>query len=235
MTPDSAPPADQDSPSRNKVVAVKKPTVPPARPRTRNGEALLRRLLAVRNQFPESATEIDVQLRETFQRNVAVLVLDMVGFSRLTVEYGIIHYLAMIHQMEEAARPAVTGNGGVVIKREADNLYAIFNDPVAALESAFDIFRAFDAVNTVVPPDRDIFGSIGIGYGPTLVIDEKDIFGSEVNIACKLGEDIAGKSEILLTSSAYDALPPDRYICAPATLSISEMRIDYYRYAGAHP
>jgi class 3 adenylate cyclase len=196
---------------------------------------LLRRLLAVRNQFPEGAEEIDLQLRDAFQRNVAVLVLDMVGFSRLTVEYGIIHYLAMIHQMEEAARPAVTGNGGVVIKREADNLYAIFDDPAMALESALDIFRAFDAVNSVVPPDRDIYGSIGIGYGATLVIDEKDIFGSEVNIACKLGEDIACKSEILLTRSAYDSLPPDRYICSPATISLSEMRIDYYRYESSHP
>jgi adenylate cyclase len=190
----------------------------------------LRRLLAVRNQFPERANEIDDQLRDAFQRNAAVLVLDMVGFSRLTVEYGIIHYLAMIHQMDEAARPAVTGNGGVVIKQEADNLYAVFDDPARALESALDIFRAFDAVNSVVPPDRDIFGSIGIGYGATLVIDEKDIFGSEVNIACKLGEDLAGRSEILLTSAAHAALPPDCYTCSPATFSISEMRIDYYRY-----
>lgn len=207
---------------------MKKSPVTPPRPRS--GRALLKRLLAVRNQFPESVDEIDDQLRDAFQRNVAMLVLDMVGFSRLTVEHGIIHYLAMIHQMNEAARPAITGNGGVVIKQEADNLYAIFEDPALALESALDIFRAFDAVNSVVGPDRDIFGSIGIGYGATLVIDEKDIFGSEVNIACKLGEDLAGKGEILLTQSAYAALPPDRYICLPATFSISEMRIDYYRY-----
>ena len=209
---------------------MKKSSVPPPRSQSRNGQKLLRRLLAIRNQFPERKDEIDEQLREAFQRNVAVLVLDMVGFSRLTVEHGIIHYLAMINQMEAAARPAVTGNGGVVIKQEADNLYAIFDDPALALESALDIFRAFDAVNGVVPPGRDIFGSIGIGYGSTLVIDEKDIFGSEVNIACKLGEDVAGKSEILMTSSAYVALPPERYICSAATLSIGGMWIDYYRY-----
>ena len=209
---------------------MKKSRVSTPRSHSGSGSALLRRLLAVRNQFPERADEIDNQLREAFQRNIAVLVLDMVGFSRLTVAYGILHYLAMIHQMEEAARPAVTGNGGVVIKQEADNLYAIFDDPARALESALDIFRAFDAVNSVVPPDRDIFGSIGIGYGATLVIDERDMFGSEVNIACKLGEDLAGKSEILLTKSAYDALPPDRYVCSPVTFSISEMTVDCYRY-----
>lgn len=203
---------------------------PNARRPSHRGRALLRRLLSIRNQFPERAAEIDKQLIDAFQRNVAVLVLDMVGFSRLTVEYGIIHYLAMIHQMEEAARPAVTGNGGVVIKQEADNLYAIFDDPASALESALDIFRAFDAINSVVAPDRDIFGSIGIGYGPTLVIDEKDIFGSEVNIACKLGEDLACRGEILLTPSAYADLPADQYLCAPATFVVSEMKIDCYRY-----
>jgi adenylate cyclase len=207
---------------------VKKSPVSP--PGYRAARALLRRLLAVRNQFPERANKIDNQLRDAFQRNVAVLVLDMCGFSRLTVEHGIIHFLAMIHQMYEAARPAVTGNGGVVIKQEADNLFAIFEDPAGALEGALDIFRAFDAVNSVVPPNRDIFGSIGIGYGATLVIGERDVFGSEVNIASKLGEDLAVQSEILLTQSAYAALPPNRYVCSTAKASISEMAIDYYRY-----
>src|SRR6185436_20442395 len=83
------------------------------------GRALLRQLLSERNQYPERAPAIDRHLREAFARTVAVLVLDMCGFSRLTIEHGIIHYLAMIHQMQEAARPAVTGNGGVVIKQEA--------------------------------------------------------------------------------------------------------------------
>jgi class 3 adenylate cyclase len=169
-------------------------------------------------------------VRDAFERQVAILVLDMVGFSRLTVQHGIIHYLAMIHQMEEAARPAVIGNGGRVIKQEADNLYAVYEDPAHALESALDIFRAFNAVNNVVPPDRDIFGSVGIGYGSSLVIEGEDLFGSEVNFACKLGEDLAGKSEILLTQSAHAALPQDRYVCLPVTFAVSEMKLDCFRY-----
>ncbi|HSB09499.1 MAG TPA: adenylate/guanylate cyclase domain-containing protein [Blastocatellia bacterium] len=167
---------------------------------------------------------------EAFARNVAVLVLDMVGFSRLTVEFGIIHYLAMIHQMQEAARPGVRGNGGKIIKLDADNLFAIFDEPARALESALDIFRAFDAINSVVPIDRDIYGSIGIGYGETLVIDDRDMFGSEVNIACKLGEDCASKSEILLTQAAYDRLPANRYVFLPATFTIGDLKVDCYRY-----
>jgi class 3 adenylate cyclase len=194
------------------------------------GPALLRQLLSQRNQYPERAQEIDQHLREAFAKTVAVLVLDMCGFSRLTVEHGIIHYLAMIHQMQEASRPAVTGNGGRVIKFDADNLFATFEDPEDALESAIDILRAFDAVNVLAPLDRDIYGSIGIGYGETLVIEDHDMFGSEVNIACKLGEDLACKSEILLTQAAFSGLPEGRYIFSPATFTISELRIDCYRY-----
>jgi class 3 adenylate cyclase len=200
---------------------------------TKRGREVLKRLLSQRNQFPDRISRIDKQIRQTFERTVAVLVLDMVGFSRLTIEYGIIHYLAMINQMEQAARPAVTANRGKVIKQEADNLYCIFPNPMRALEGALDIFRAFDAVNTVVPPDRDIFGSIGIGYGKTLMIGNRDMFGSEMNLACKLGEDFAGKKQILLTTAARIAISSSRYKFTPVNFFARDLEIAAFRYEPA--
>jgi class 3 adenylate cyclase len=194
------------------------------------GRDLLARLLSERNQYPDRAEEIDRLVRNAFERQVAIMALDMCGFSRLTRQLGIIHYLAMIQQMEEAARPAVTANDGVVIKREADNLWAIFDEPAKAVEAALDIFRAFDAVNSVVPTGRDIFGSVGIGYGETLIVGSEDIFGSEMNLASKLGEDLAGKSEILITSAAYRLLPQEFYVCERAMFSISGIEIDCHRF-----
>ncbi|MEK6303647.1 MAG: adenylate/guanylate cyclase domain-containing protein [Acidobacteriota bacterium] len=195
--------------------------------------ALLNRLLSELNQYPERVSGITAKLREVLERRVAMLVLDMVGFSRLTLEHGIIHYLAMIHQMVESATPAVIANGGRVIKQDADNIFAIFDNPTLALEAARDIFRAFDAVNTVTPIERHLCGSVGIGYGETLVIDDSDLFGSEMNLASKLGEDLAGKSDILLTASAYEALPAGRYLFAPVRFLIGEMEVDYFRYERA--
>ena len=189
-----------------------------------------KRLLSERNQHHERAPEIDALVHEAFGRTVAILVLDMCGFSRLTAKYGIMHFLAMIHQMDQAARPAVIANGGQVIKQEADNLYAVFAEPAHALEAALDIFRAFDAMNAVLPEERDIYGSIGIGYGDTLIIEDRDLFGSEMNVACKLGEDLAEKMEILLTPAAHDALPPERYILSTKSFSISGMDILCHRY-----
>jgi class 3 adenylate cyclase len=196
------------------------------------GLAYLRRLLSERNQFPDRVDAIDKEIRRTFERKVAILVLDMVGFARLTSEHGIIHYLAMIHQMYEAARPAVIANGGEVIKREADNLYCVFPAPAPAVEAALDIFRAFDAVNSVVPPGRDIYGSIGIGYGETLIIAARDMFGAEMNLACKLGEDLAGKKEILLTESAQNAIPANTYEFDSLAFTISDLHLRAYRLTG---
>jgi class 3 adenylate cyclase len=196
----------------------------------RPGKTRLKDLLSERNQYPDRVAEIDALIAETFQRRAAVLVLDMSGFSRLTIEFGIIHYLAMIEQMDTASRPAVTGNHGHVIKQEADNLFAIFDNPGDAVEAALDIFRAFEAVNSVVPESRDLFGSVGIGFGDLLVIGEDDLFGSEMNLASKLGEDLAEQSEILITAAAHDAIAPDHYVFEPRAYDVSGVRIDCYAF-----
>jgi adenylate cyclase len=196
----------------------------------RPDRAFLRRLLSDRNQFPDRVAEIDHILQRAFERTVAMLVLDMCGFSRLTIKYGIMHYLAMIEEMAAAAAPAVIGNGGTLIKIEADNLYAVFPTPELALEGALDIFRAFDAVNSVVPPERDIHGSIGIGFGPSLIIENQDLFGAEMNFACKLGEDVAAANEILLTRAAYQTIPTEKYLLEPVPCAISGLCIDAWRF-----
>jgi adenylate cyclase len=187
-------------------------------------------LLSERNQQPLRVQEIDAEITRAFAKKVAILALDMCGFSRLTAKHGIIHYLALIHQMHEAASPAVVGNGGQVVKMEADNLWAIFPKPEYALEAALDLLRSFDAINSVVEEDRDLHGSIGIGYGETLVIGGEDLYGDEMNIASKLGEDLAGPSEILLTAAAHAALPKNRYVCSRRTYKLTHFDILSFRY-----
>jgi adenylate cyclase len=216
------------------------PETPNAEPETRalpapaeafaSGRAYLNQLLSERNQHAERAADIDREIARTFERQVAILALDMCGFTQLTMAHGIIHFLAMIRQMDEVARPAITGNGGRVIKQEADDIFAIFSEPVQAVEAALDILRGFAAINKVLPPERHLHGSIGIGYGDTLVIGDEDLFGSEMNVACKLGEDIAGLDEILITTAAYTSLPANRYLCRPVRFALGELEIHCYRY-----
>jgi class 3 adenylate cyclase len=191
--------------------------------------ALLANLLAQRADYPNLSAEIDAQIKKRFEKTVAILVLDMCGFSRLTAKHGVIFYLAMIRQMHAAAMPAVRDNHGVTIKTDADNLFAIFQTPGDALEGALDIHRAFAAINAAVPCDQDIHGSIGIGYGPTLVLDDADLFGHEVNLASKLGEDFATGDEILLTPAARKALPK-KYSFRTVSYDLHGTKLCAYRY-----
>lgn len=206
------------------------PTPQSAADDTPHDRAYLRRLLSQRNQLPHGVSEVDAAIEAAFVRDVAILVLDMCGFSRITARHGIIHFLAMIHQMEQAARPAIEGNGGEVIKQEADNLFAVFSSAEQALEAALDTLRALEAMNAVLPPERALAVSGGIGYGPTLVIAHEDLFGPEMNCACKLGEDIAGPGEILLTEAAYAALPAGRYACSDCEHEISGLPLPARRF-----
>lgn len=192
----------------------------------------LHELLLERNQSPDRIEEIDRRIKEIFQRKVSMLVLDMCGFTRVSAEHGIIHYLSMIQQMESAARPAVGQNNGTVVKQEADDLFAFFPTPHDALEGALDIFRAFEAMNAVVPDERDIYGSIGIGFGDTLVIGEEDLFGNEMNLASRLGEDLAGQQEVLLTPSAFAALPEGLYRFEIASFPDRGAQITAHRFLG---
>jgi class 3 adenylate cyclase len=49
--------------------------------------------------------------------------------------------------------------------------------------------------------------SIGIDYGDVLLIGGPDYFGNSVIRASKLGEDIGGPGEILVTAAAFEQIP----------------------------
>ena len=172
----------------------------------KNTKTQLGQLLQERNEYPERAAEVDAKVSEIFGETHAVLVMDMSGFSRLTIKHGIMHFLAMIHRMNAITIPAIEEHGGHVIKTEADNIFAVFPDVKSAVETAMDINRRFSAANTMLPEEMDIHGKFGIGYGEVLNVEDEDLFGSEVNLASKLGEDLAAREEILLTEEAFGRL-----------------------------
>jgi class 3 adenylate cyclase len=192
-------------------------------------EAALARLLDARNEHPESLGEIDADIWRRFGRTCAVLVLDMCGFSRLTMRYGITHFLAMIRRLQTIVRPVVTDGGGRVIKTDADNVFAIFADAPDAVAAARAIQRHLDAANAFLPEDWDLHASIGIGYGPLLVVDDADLFGSEMNIASKLGEDVAGRGEILLSAAARERLDDAALALEPLTIELSGLSLQAFK------
>jgi adenylate cyclase len=191
----------------------------------------LRGLLRARNEHPERLPEIDRAIRDRFTRTLAVLCLDMSGFSRLTQRYGIVHFLAMIERMQQLVLPVVEAPryGGRLLKLEADNVYAVFPDAPLALDAAREVQRRLAAANSVLPADWDVHVCIGIGYGDMLAVGDHEVYGNEMNLASKLGEDVGCAEEILLTPAAFGRLPAGEVAAELLEVTISDLRIAYYK------
>ncbi len=151
--------------------------------------------------------KIKTALWQEFGQVKAVLVMDMSGFSLLSYRHGIVHYLSMVLRMQMTARPVIEQYHGQVVKFEADNCFAMFDDPLSAVQAALALNTAFLALNTLTEDEFDIHVSIGIDYGDVLLIGGPDYFGNAVNRASKIGEDIGGPGEILVTAAAFEKIP----------------------------
>jgi class 3 adenylate cyclase len=164
-------------------------------------------LLYSQTEDLEQRRQIEDSLWSEYGAEFAVFVLDMSGFSLLTRKYGIVHYLSMVGRMQLTTEPIVKSYGGSMIKYEADNCFAVFPDPLSAVNAAVAMQHAFVASNLLTSDDLDIHISCGIDFGKLLVIEHEDCFGDPVNRASKMGEDIAAAGEILITGDALAMIP----------------------------
>ena len=173
--------------------------------------------------------KIESSLWGEFGAEYAVFVLDMSGFSLLTRKYGIVHYLSMVRRMQMTTEPIVKSYGGFMIKYEADNCFAVFPDPLSAVNAAIAMQHAFRAENLLTSDDLDIHISCGIDYGKILMVGQEDCFGDPVNRASKMGEDLAVAGEILITKEAMQMIPTTAGIKSrEMNVSISGVTIPAY-------
>jgi adenylate cyclase len=206
------------------VSETRKRTAPGAAESRAEFEALLNELI----ERPYEREEIERRIEERFSQRKAVMVLDMSGFSRTTQIRGIVPYLLMIHQMRLLSTPIVEQQRGTVVKTEADNLFCLFDAVEDALAAGREIMQALDTANLLLPSDLELYASIGIGYGAILKVDEDHIAGNEVNLASKLGEDVAGRREILLTPGADSELDGDENLFEQRRVAVSGLELDYF-------
>jgi class 3 adenylate cyclase len=169
-------------------------------------KARLATLLREYNEFPERQEETDAQIHEEFCKLVSIMVMDSCGFSRSVRQHGIVNYLARLERLSRMVVPLIEGHGGRVLRIEADNIFALFPGPDAATRCALEVQRHVEIANEPLPAASEIYVAIGIGYGRMLLVEDHDAWGDEMNIACKLGEDLAERGEILLTAAAHEAM-----------------------------
>jgi class 3 adenylate cyclase len=110
--------------------------------------------------------------------------------------------------MQLLARPLIQQCGGQIVRELADNILAVFPEATSAVEAALAVRAAVNnACNDLWPDQPANFAvSIGIDHGKLLLIAGHDCFGDPVNIAFKLGEDVAAAGEILITENVRKQL-----------------------------
>lgn len=137
----------------------------------------------------------------------AILVLDMTGFTSTAIRVGELQSLLRIFDAQKVCVPVLREYKAGLIRCFADDIVALFEDPLDALDASFEIHRRIQLFNA---SDHAYSYAteccIGIGYGEVLAIGPNLSQGDEMNRASKLGEDIARANEILVTERAYDAM-----------------------------
>jgi adenylate cyclase len=177
----------------------------------------------------ENSGALDKHITESLETVGAVMVCDSSGFTRMTRSQGILHFLAMLMQSYDLSIPIVKQHGGVLIKSEADNLIARFETADAAVACAMEIQDAHFKRNTSLEHEDEHFHvCIGIEYGTFLKLED-DIFGDAVNVAYKLGEDVAGRSEILVTENVSSMIKDKLPVVGIGSQNVGNIDMPLYR------
>lgn len=174
-------------------------------------------------------SDLEKRLWDEHGETCAVLTLDSTGFTRTTRKHGIAYFLSIISGLRRAGVETFERHGVLHWRAFADNLFAEFPTVDQALAAALEMHEHYASH----PPPRAAkshFGvCIGIGYGRMLRSQQDGMYGDEMNLAAKLGEDVAELGETLLTPAAWDALGSHNGLRAePRSTVISTLDIPHY-------
>ncbi len=135
---------------------------------------------------------------------VAVLVADVVGYSRLVQldEEGTINSLKAVRS--DLIDPEVTAHRGRIVKLMGDGILVEFPSVVAAVECAVAIQQGMAERNAGEPEDQRIVFRIGVNLGD-VIIEGDDIHGDGVNVAARL-EALADPGGICISGTVFDSV-----------------------------
>jgi class 3 adenylate cyclase len=149
----------------------------------------------------------EAAFRAKYLRNVAIMCLDMTGFTESAIHLGEVASLQRIYDVQRVAVPVLKANQALNVRAFADDLTAIFGTADQALDAALAIherIRVFNASPLASPHPAEC--AIGIGFGKVFSIGPDRAMGDEMNRASKLGEDTARGGETLITENCRAAL-----------------------------
>lgn len=148
----------------------------------------------------------------TDRRLAAVVVADVVGYSRMMEADESETLRALAEARETVVEPLVWECSGRIVKLLGDGVLLEFTSAVRAVDCSIRIQRQMREANASLPDLRRIVFRIGINLGD-IVSQGEDIFGDGVNIAARL-EQLAEPGGICLSGKVFDEIQGK--ITAPA-------------------
>lgn len=179
---------------------------------TSASEDRLEKLIEARLAPGVDKAALDQRIWDLFGEEWSVMYTDLAGFSRHVAEFGIIHFLQVIHESKKVLIPVIETHDGILLKTEGDSMLIIFRNPLKAMECAIEMQHVCHDYNRTRPDSEKLLLCVGIGMGNVLRIGDADVFGAEVNAACKLGEDTAKAWEILVTEPFRNSMPGGEFV-----------------------
>ncbi len=134
----------------------------------------------------------------------AILVADVVGYSRLMGEdeTGTLERLKSLRK--EVVQPRIKERKGRIVKLMGDGLLAEFPSVVEAVQCAVDVQRSMIGREADLPDERRIKLRIGVNLGD-IIVEGSDIYGDGVNVAARL-EGLADPGGICISGPAFDTV-----------------------------
>jgi TolB-like protein/class 3 adenylate cyclase len=135
------------------------------------------------------------------RRLAAILVADVVGYSRLIEidEAGTL--TALKAHRTEILQPLVAKHNGRVVKFMGDGVLVEFASAVSGVQCAVDLQAAMSLANRGVAESKQIVFRVGLNLGE-VVVEREDIYGDGVNVAARL-ETLCEPGGVYLSDNVY--------------------------------
>ncbi len=138
------------------------------------------------------------------RRLSAIMVADVVGFSRLMRSNEVGTLQALKAHRSELVDGKITEYSGRIVKHTGDGFIAEFSSVLNATNCAVEIQTNMELRNVDIPQDRCLEFRIGINAGD-IIHDDGDVFGDGVNVAARI-ESLARPGGVAVTGSTREQM-----------------------------
>jgi formylglycine-generating enzyme required for sulfatase activity/class 3 adenylate cyclase len=170
-----------------------------------------------------SAESDTILINNGQRRLLAILLADMVGFSRLmgSDEEGTL--ARMRRNQREIIEPAIAEHYGRLVNAPGDSWLAVFESPLEAVRCALVIQQAVNARNVALPRTSWIQYRIGVNLGDVIVdASEGAVYGDGVNVAARI-ESKAEPGGVLISGGVYEQIK-NKLVCGYQSLGDEKLK-----------